>query len=92
MRKKDTDHESNKKYVRDFPDAEILREAMEIAALDDREKEALRLYVFRRVPIGVIAERMGYEKTYFSQEKFKKILVKYVYCLYKVQKQKNGGA
>lgn len=88
MRKRDTDHESNKKYVRDFPDAEILREALEIAALDETEKEALRLYIFRRVPISVIAERMGYERSYFSRDKFKRALVKYVYCLHKCAKKK----
>ena len=92
MRKKDQEHDARKKMVRDYPDAEIMREALNMAALDDEEKEVLQLYIFRRVPIGVIAERMGFEKTYFSQEKFKKILVKYVYCLCKLQKQKNGEA
>ncbi len=90
MRKKDEEHDARKKMVRDFPDGDILREAIDAAVLDETEKEALRLYVFRRVPIGVIAERLGYEKTYFSQEKFKRILVKYVYCIRKIQKQKSS--
>ena len=87
MRHKDEEHAANKRYVRDFPDGEILCRAIDMAALDDAEREALRLFVFRRVPITVIAERLGYEKNYFSQTKFKRILIKYVYCLRKLQKE-----
>lgn len=89
MRTSDKEHESRKRFVRDFPDGDLLRQALDMAVLDDTEKEALRLYIYKRVPIGIIAERLGYEKTYFSREKFKRILVKYVYCIYKLQK--NGG-
>ena len=87
MRHRDEEHSANKRYVRDFPDGDILRRAVDLAAVDDTEREALRLFVLRRVPITVIAERLGYEKTYFSQEKFKRILVKYVYCVRKLQKE-----
>ncbi len=92
MRKSDKDHEERKKLVKDFPDADILREALDISVLDDAEKEAIRLFVYKKVPIGIIAERLGYEKTYFSQDKFKRILVKYVYAIHKIQKQKGSGA
>lgn len=85
MRKSDKDHEARKKMLKDFPDGDILREAMDMAVLDEREKEALKLYLFRKVPIGIIAERLGYEKTYFSREKFKTIIIKYVYCIQKIQ-------
>lgn len=88
MSHRDTDHDANKRFVKDFPDAEILREALEMCALDDTEKEALKLYVFHRVPISIIAERMGYERSYFSRDKFKRILIKYVYCLHKCAKEK----
>jgi hypothetical protein len=88
--RKDPEHEERKKLLRDFPDGEILRQALEMAVLDDTEKEALRLYIFNRVPIKIIAERLGYESTYFSREKFKRILIKYVYCIHKIQKAKTG--
>ena len=88
MRKRDEEHEARKRYLRSFPDGEILRKALERAALDDTEREAIQLYIFRRVPITVIAERMGYEKTYFSQEKFKRALIKYVYCVRKIMQEK----
>ena len=91
MRKRDTVHDANKRYVRDFPDGDILRRAIELAAVDESEREALRLYALKRVPITVIAERLGYEKTYFSHEKFKRILVKYVYCLCRLQKERVSG-
>lgn len=88
MSHRDTDHDANKKYVKDFPDAEILKKALEMCALDETEKEAVRLYVFCRVPISIIAERLGYERSYFSRDKFKRILVKYVYCLHKAAREK----
>ena len=88
--KKDPEHEERKKLLRDFPDGEILRQALDMAVLDDTEKEALRLYVLKRVPISIIAERLGYERSYFSAEKFKRILIKYVYCIHKIQKTKTG--
>lgn len=88
MRKRDEEHEERKRYLKSFPDGEILRAALDRAALDDTEREALRLYIFKHVPITVIAERMGYEKTYFSQEKFKRAIVKYVYCVRKMMNEK----
>lgn len=92
MGKKDKEHEQRKKMLQDFPDGEILREALDMAVLDDTEKEALRLYIFAHVPICVIAERLGYERSYFSGEKFKRILIKYVYCIHKIQKRENSEA
>ncbi len=92
MRQTDKEHEARKHYLKDFEDAEILREALDIAMLDDVEKEAVRLFVYKRVPIGIIAERLGYERTYFSQDKFKRILVKFVYAVHKIQKQKGSEA
>ena len=92
MAHKDKEHEARKKMLQDFPDREILQQALEMAVLDDREKEALQLYVFKRVPISIIAERLGYERSYFSGEKFKRILIKYVYCIHKIIKQQNSEA
>lgn len=86
MRTSDKEHEARKRFVRDFPDGDILRQALDMAVLDDTEKEALRLYIYKKVPIGIIAERLGYEKAYFSRDKFKRILIKYVYCIYKIQR------
>jgi hypothetical protein len=81
----DKEHEARKRFVKDFPDAEILRKAMDASVLDDEEKEALCLFIYKKVPISIIAERLGYERAYFSRKKFKKILIKFVYAVYKTQ-------
>lgn len=88
---RDKEHEERKKYLKDFPDREILREALERAALDEKEKEAVRLFLCG-VPIGVIADRLVYNGRYFSEDKFKRILVKYVYCVKILTREKSSGA
>ena len=88
---RDKEHEERKKYLKNFPDREILREALERAALDEKEKEAVRLFLCG-VPIGVIADRLVYNGKYFSEDKFKRILVKYVYCVKILMREKSGGA
>lgn len=88
---RDKEHEERKKYLKNFPDREILREALERAALDEKEKEAVRLFLCG-VPIGVIADRLVYNGRYFSEDKFKRILVKYVYCVKILMREKSSGA
>lgn len=83
----DEDHKRRKEAVRGCWEKAKLERAFELAALDDREKEALRLYIYKRVPIGTIAERMGYQKEYFSRKLFKEALVKYAHCLAAVEKE-----
>lgn len=84
---RDKEHNERKKYLKNFPDREILREALERAALDEKEKEAVRLFLCG-VPIGVIADRLVYNGKYFSEEKFKRVLVKYVYCVQLIQAER----
>lgn len=88
-RERGEDHRAAKEAVRSCREKALLDRAFELAALDDRESEAMRMYVYRRVPICVIAERMGYHRTYFSRAIFKKALVKYVYCLKLAEKEKS---
>lgn len=83
----DGNHRKRKKAVRECWEKEKLEQAFAMAALDEREEEALRLYIYKRVPIGTIAERMGYQKEYFSRRLFKEALVKYAYCLAAVEKE-----
>lgn len=88
---RDKEHEERKAMLKNFPDREILLKALDIAMLTDDEKEALQLYIFKGVPISIIAERMGYERSYFSAEKFKRILIKYAYCVRKIAKENSEG-
>ena len=80
-----TDHVSRKHQAEDIESRQAIRDAIEAAALDDVEREILRMRHLEYRSLGAIAGLMGYSQSQISR-KYKRALVKMLACAKTAQK------
>ena len=80
-----TDHISRKHQAEDIESRQVIRDAIDAAALDDVEREILRMRHLEYRSLGTIAGLMGYSQSQISR-KYKRALVKMLACAKTAQK------